>query len=369
MAIIFTENYSGEYGYLYELKLEATESDVSASNNTSKVTTNEYLRRINVSANGAYNLNGTPWSIGIDGTTYSDNSTWDTRNTSAWQLIGTATKTITHDADGSKTITISGTHTGNSASGSSKMGNASGSGTFKLTDIPRDFSSPPKLEIVSKSLTSVTIKWTTSENADRSQYKVDNGSWVDVETNINKKTGTMTINGLIPNTNYTIYGDFRRKDSGVWSQTKPSILVTTYDIARLTSYPNFNLGDSVTVRYTNPSSATIQVGLYIDENTELASYRNCSGSSYTFNFTDEELDRIYKAMNGNTLTARFYINTSNNAYREYKEITIILTGNQKTGHVKINGNWKRSKHWIKINGVWKRSIRWINVNGTWKRCI
>ena len=338
---IFTENYDGTYGYLYEFKLEAEESNVSISENKSTVTVKAYLRRKNSSNNGAFNSNGTEWKIVINEEEFSDTSKWDTRNSTKWIELGSASKVISHNSDGKKSITISGSHVGNSASGSSKMGNASGSGTFNLTDIPREFSSLPKLEITSRSLTSVTIKWTTSENADRSQYKIDNGNWVDVETNINKKTGTMTINGLTPNTRYTIYGDFRRKDSGMWCQTKPSISVTTYDIARLTKYSNFNLGDSVKVQYSNPAGAPIQVGIYLNGSTAIAPYRSCSGTSYTFIFTDEELDRMYKLMGENTLTAYMYINTNNNTWRESKAITIKLTGNQKT--VRINDSRNKQK--------------------------
>lgn len=137
MATIFTVNYSGGYGSKYEFKIDASESEIATSGNTSKVTANAYVRRTDSSSNGAFNNSGTGWSIVIDGTSFSGTSTWSTKNTTAWQFLGTVSKVITHNNDGSKSITISGSHTGNSASGSSKMGNASGSGTFTLTTIPR----------------------------------------------------------------------------------------------------------------------------------------------------------------------------------------------------------------------------------------
>lgn len=134
---LFTTSYSGEYGKYYEFMAQATEETYSVADNTSRVRVDIFLRRTNVSSNGAWNSNGTNWSITIDGETFTGNSTWDTRNTSDWQIIGAASKIITHNADGSKTITISASHTGNSASGASKMGNASGSANFALTIIPR----------------------------------------------------------------------------------------------------------------------------------------------------------------------------------------------------------------------------------------
>ena len=112
MATIFTSNYSGGYGYLYEFKAEAREeipSDYIATNQTI-VIVDIYLRRTNVSSNGAWNNYGTGWGINIDGTDNSGSSTWDTRNSSDWKYLGTASKRITHNADGSKTITISASH-------------------------------------------------------------------------------------------------------------------------------------------------------------------------------------------------------------------------------------------------------------------
>lgn len=452
MATIFTVNYSGGYGSKYEFKADASESNVSSSGNSSKVTVNIYVRRTDVSSNGAYNNDGTPWGITIDGENFSGSSAWSTKNTSDWQHIGSASKVITHDSNGSKTISISASHTGNSASGSSKMGNASGSGTFKLTDIPRYATSVQSLK--SKTSSSITMNWASDSTIDYIWYSKDNGSnWTGINVT-DGKSGSYTISNLSANTTYKIKTRVRRKDSQLktdssvlpvttYAKTIPTISlssktvnsitvssicnvavsgtqyriktsngsygnyqtsstfsglnpntayiievkkvgsasgesgtatlsVTTYDIARISSYnSNINLGDSYAIKYTNPSGAKVQVGIYnTDSRNYYAEYRTVTGSSYTFNFTDAELDSMYKAMGKtNSLSAKLYINTADNTYRESKNITIKLTGNQKTEHVKINNSWKRAKRWVNVNGTWKRCIRWVNVNGTWKRCI
>lgn len=133
---VFLTHYNGAWGQYYDFKVTAEEGSPSVSGNTSPVTAYAYVRR-NDTRYSAYNPDGSAWSITIDGETFSGTSAWDTRDGTRWQLLGTATKTITHNNDGSKTITISGTHTGNKASGPAKMGNASGSGTFTLSTIPR----------------------------------------------------------------------------------------------------------------------------------------------------------------------------------------------------------------------------------------
>lgn len=451
MATIFTVNYSGDYGSKYELKIDASESDVSISGNTSKVTANAYVRRTDSSSNGAYNNNGTAWSITIDGTTTSGTSTWDTRNTTAWQFLGAASKTITHNSNGDKSITISGSHTGNSASGSSKMGNASGSGSFTLTTIPRYATANQSLK--SKTSFSITMNWSSDNTIDYIWYSKDNGTtWTGVDV-IDGTSGSYTISSLSANTMYKIKTRVRRKDSQLttdssalsvttYAKTTPTISlssktvnsitvssgcnvavsstqyrikkstgsygtyqtsatfsglspntayvievkkvgsasgesgittlsVTTYNYATLSVANDFNLGDLETIAYSNPSESAIAVGIYDSEdNVPLCAYRTANGSSYTFNFTDTELDNFYKLFKkGNTLSVRIYIRTTCNGthYYNYKTAIITLTGNQKTIYIGKNGA-KRGKVFIGKNGV-KRCVIWIGIDKTARRCI
>lgn len=196
MATIFTVNYSGGYGSKYEFKIDASESDVSTSGNTSKVTANAYVRRTDSSSNGAYNNSGTAWSITIDGTTISGTSAWSTKNTTAWQFLGSASKVITHNNDGSKSITISGSHTGNSASGSSKMGNASGSGNFALTTIPRA-SSITATDANIGSASSIIINSASSSFKHTVTY-----SFSGLTGTIASKTSSTTIGWTVPESFY-----------------------------------------------------------------------------------------------------------------------------------------------------------------------
>lgn len=97
--------------------------------------------------------------------------------------------------------------------------------------------------------------------------------------------------------------------------------------------------------------------------------RTVSTGNNTIQFTDTELDNLYKEYSSisNTLTAIFIL--SGSGYTNSANVIITLKGNQKTGWIKVNGVWRRNKRWIKVNGVWRRCVRWIKVNGIWKRCI
>lgn len=135
------------------------------------------------------------------------------------------------------------------------------SSTYNLYVAPAYFTSTPTLTVAGLTETSVTINWSTSENASQSQYKIDNGSWVDVETSIDKKSGTMTITGLTAGKSYTIYGDFKRKDSGLWALTKPSVSVTTYDYPKPSSINDFTIGEGASVSMYNPLDHTYKLEL------------------------------------------------------------------------------------------------------------
>lgn len=166
----------------------------------------------------------------------------------------------------------------------------------------------------------------------------------------------------------TIYAETFNGSTSVG--TKSVSFTVNVPKATISNAPNIDHGSSLTITYSNPKSLTLQIGLFrTDGSTALAAYRNCTGTSYTFNFTDSELDTIYKQYgNNSSFNARVYVKTLNK-YLDYKQITITLKGNQKTIREKVSGAWKRGKAFIKVNGTWKKGVIWQKVNGTWKRGI
>lgn len=86
-------------------RLSWSESSVNQANNTSKVTVKLYVRRTNTGYT-TYG-NGTAY-IWIDGTKYSGSITTSTKITHTEKCILTKSKTITHNSNGSKSITIAG---------------------------------------------------------------------------------------------------------------------------------------------------------------------------------------------------------------------------------------------------------------------
>ena len=255
--------------------------------------------------------------------------------------------------------------------GTSSEINCSLEGSWDLDRIPR-YTTVWNSER-GKTINTISINWATSDPRDWTQYSLNDGAWQDLSSYYiapDNKSGYYTISNLQPNTTYKVRTRCRRQDSGLWSEAA-NIWITTYDIARISSAPNINHGNSLTVNYTNPSNSSLQISIYkTDGSTALAGYRACSGSSYTFTFTEEELDNIYKQYgNVNSLTVRVYIKTANNInYLDYKEITITLTGDQRTIKIKGTNAWHRGKIWVKKNKVWKKAVIWTKTT-SWKRGI
>lgn len=301
---IFTSNYSGGYGGSYEFKAEAREeraSDYIQTNQTT-VIVDIYTRRTNVSANGAYNLSGTTWSITIDGTTTSGNSTWDTRNTSAWQWLGSASRVITHNNDGSKSITISASHTGNSASGASRMGNASGSGIFTLTTIPRA-SSITATDANIESATTININRASSNFTHTITY-----SFSGLTGTIVSKTSEISVGWSIP-------ADFYAKIPNLKTGTV-ILTCTTYsgDTAIGTSTCTFTVTASeskckptITAILIDSNSTTVAL---TGDNSKLVKYKSTA-----------KITPAATAKNGATIKEIKVNNTTiNGSYIEFKNV-------------------------------------------------
>lgn len=249
----------------------------------------------------------------------------------------------------------------------SKSNTSSGSQTWTLDN---NVTTPTVTCSTTRGLNTIGAKMTVTNNGNASI--VDHYIDLFTDSDCSNKVGTIygasgTFTGLTPNTTYYVRANASNGTYRGYSSVKK---VSTYNKATISSAPAITHGSSVTITYSNPSSSSLQIGIYkTDGSTALCSYRSCSGTSYTFSFTDIELDKMYKMFGtSNSISVRVYLKTAG-SYTNYKTVTVTLTGNQKTARINISNSWKRAKTWININGTWKRGTLWININGTWHRCI
>lgn len=335
----------------YTLSLEVNETSYSIANNTSEVS---WALKLSSRNNYSFSSWSFPITANVDGEVYNENIS-RSMSANSTITIASGTKTIYHNSDGTKSISCSATVR---ATGASYLpGNIDVSGTLALTNIPR-YANFTEHYVQSTGLNSITVHWDADAACDWVQYSINGSQWVD--------TGglTYTVSGLTPNATYSFRTRIRRTDSQLWTESG-LIYGTTKDIARVISAPDINLGDNATINITNPSGASIY---YFVETNQTVLKRVATAGNNTIVFTDAELDMIYKRMGtSNSTTLRFGVETDGR-YWHWQDKTCTLTGNQKTGHIKVNNSWKRTKKWVNVSGTWKRCVRWVNMSGTWKRC-
>ena len=118
--------------------------------------------------------------------------------------------------------------------------------------------------------------------------------------------------------------------------------------AKVTNAPNFTDLDNPTITYSNPagnSVSTLQASIYLPDGlTSLASYRDISktGTSYTFNLTDEERARLRNnCTTAKSRAVRFYVRTvlGGTNYTHYLEKTLTITNaNPTMQHTELENN-------------------------------
>ena len=264
MASVQTSSYEGRY-----LKLTVTQTKGTSEQNYSTI--NWTLESIGGAVNYYSIFNYGVWIDGMqryDGTSGTKTKNWDSYQFPAAKGSVSGSFIKYHNADGSVGnigFTLKGCVFYNRAD--------SYDGTLTMESIARYFSSKPTIEVLSRNETQATIKWTTSEKCSEVQYKLDNGSWNTVVSDANATSGQYTINNLTPGRTYTIYGDYKRRDSGLWAQDKPYTPLAMYDYPKPISMNNFIIGNGAYVNLYNPlgRSVTLQI-LQESTNTVLGTY-------------------------------------------------------------------------------------------------
>jgi hypothetical protein len=169
-----TVTCTGSSGDKYNLTLTYTENSTNQANNTSNITVSMGVKRNDGYADSAYNLasDACSYSIQVGGVTKASGSkAFDSRD-SAVVSLGTWTGDVTHNADGTLTITIGGSFT---LSGVSNLTGGSVSQSWTLTDIVRNI-----IQIWNGSawVTKLVYVWNGSAWVAGLVYRWNGSSWV-----------------------------------------------------------------------------------------------------------------------------------------------------------------------------------------------
>ena len=195
--------------------------------------------------------------------------------------FGDYTFTIEHNADGTKTITLQGAW---NTSHSTYISGGSVSASVTLPAIPRY--ATVNQNLVAKTETSATIKWTSDSVIDYIWYSTNNGStWNGINV-ADGTSGTYAISGLSANTTYQIKTRVRRKDSGLTTDSS-ALSVTTYAYPYASSMPNFTIGSKLTIKLFNPLGRQVTVNIIGADNSQISS-GTTSGTSIS-GFTESSV--------------------------------------------------------------------------------
>lgn len=182
--------YYAALGSQYQLQLDVTQASQDIPNNTSLVS---WSLRINkLSGSGRYTFSSDSSSVTINGTTYYASFTYDFRSYSSL-LIQSGSTTVAHNADGTKTISVSGTFDDVQAN----LGAGTASGTLGLTTIPR--ASVPTLSASTTDAgVAVTINTNRMSTAFTHTIEYDFGTLTAQTSGLAASTGVTTSTTLTP---------------------------------------------------------------------------------------------------------------------------------------------------------------------------
>lgn len=146
--------------YTHTLSASVTSQNIAA--NTSTVSYSYVITRNVAAGSGAFATSPVNFGVTLNGVNDTEGHTFDFRTSST--LIATSgTRTVTHNTDGTKTI--SGAFTGPQSFVSSGMPETSGSGTLTLPTIPR--ASVPSFEVSGSPVTSIEAGSTVTIDTNR----------------------------------------------------------------------------------------------------------------------------------------------------------------------------------------------------------
>ena len=334
-----TWNVSG-YNTSVTFYLDAKYSEQSVANNTTTIQTRlrSVLNSGSVSGSG-YNFTCSYAS------TVSGSGVWYF----ATETITSGGGTITHNADGTKSLTLSATASNTYWSMSKSL-----SATVSLPTIAR------KADITSASSfytnTNPTVYYNNPAGTSVSELKICMINTSDTVTfagyrDVTKSSGSgsytfylstaerNTIRDYCNSSNQvTVRYVLRTLIGGTYFYSSYDVTATAvYSKAEISTAPDFTDEASPTITYTNPE------GSYIDSlqaciaktngSTLNINYRdiNKTGTlSYTFNLTEAERNSLRQACTGNSMNLNFYIKTYVNGNTYYSSVTrtmYIVNGN------------------------------------------
>ncbi len=306
---------SSEWTY----KIVWSESGGSDTNNTSTVTAKAYIGR---SRSKSYLGGNWSMTITINGSkgSYSGNISYPTYiDAGGWLYLTERSVSVAHNADGSKTIGISGSMSSSDFTPSWCSANSS---NVVLSKLDRSAPSVKLNSAVASSTTSLTLTGSSgSVTCDRWDYSIDGGAWTNYSTAATTST-SKTITGLSSST-HTVKIEARKKSNQVYGA---SSVVTVDLIAPVVSFDISNIAVDG-AKITASSDVPCNIWEYsLDGGANWISFSTTQGTTADVTLTGLTVNTMYTV----SLRAR---KASNNLYGAANNVSFTTLGNTKINSV------------------------------------
>jgi len=187
--------------------------------------------------------------IVIDGQTFTNSGLTAGLTAGQKKLLFSATKTITHAENGSRSFNLSGAIDLNLSLSGKYWGTITiASTSFVLNTIPR-YANITSYSISDTTCIQLKFNYTVDRSIDGVLYKLDGGAWTNAP-------GGNIITGLVPGSTHTLQISVRSSESQLWRES--SILnFVTVALSTISSSADFNLESNLPVTISRPNTSLL----------------------------------------------------------------------------------------------------------------
>ena len=279
----------------------------------------------------------------------------------------------------SSTFTITGLSAGTSYTISVYLSNDMGNSATKTITIRTRHNIPVvTITLNSVDLEQLIFNWTSDKDLKSTEYKIDDGSWVQLGQT--GRSGTFTAQWFDPKTVHTIH--FRGTSTNALDallSAEKSASGTTHDRAHITAIGDCTFGLNIELDIESESDKQLKVEVWTEGNslTPRFTFDNIGIGDRTWTFapTQDQLDQMYRCYpKSNTMPIHFLL-TTHGEWKDWEDNqqdeTLTLTGIAKTVHIGDNSNKpRRCQVWVgDTSNKPRRAVAWVGVNGEARRTI
>lgn len=299
----------------YRVRVYWNETNKSASNNTSRVYAQVGFQAdwsIDIgSRTGTVTINGNAGNVSFGGQ-HSTGTAW-----SASRYVDVA-----HNADGSKSITISGSLPVNATiTNHGYIGTLTASATVSLDKLDRVAPKITLNNVTPVSTTSLTLSGSSDVDCDRWDYSIDGGAWTNYSTTSTKST-SKTVSGL-SSAVHTVKIQARKKANQIYSSSGQ----LSVDLVAPTV--SFSISNITVSGATILATSDVDCNLWeysLDGGANWTSFSTASGTTADVTLTGLTVNTMYTV----SLRAR---KASNNLYGTANDVSFTTLGNTKINSV------------------------------------